>query len=175
MLSGWSKSSAAREGDAHRQPVTKDTIEAAYQSHYPALVRRLTVIVGDPHEAEDLAQTTFERALGALDRFDGGDLRGWLYTIGVRLAINESRRRRRLHEFLSRLEPDLAFIDVDPDLWKALQALDRRTRAAIVLSVLDGYRYQEISAMLDVPAGTVGSWITRGKAQLRASLGTDEP
>ena len=73
-----------------------------------ALVRRLTVIVGDPHEAEDLAQTTFERALGALDRFDGGDVRGWLYTIGVRLAINESRRRRRLNEFLSRLEPDLA-------------------------------------------------------------------
>jgi RNA polymerase sigma-70 factor (ECF subfamily) len=166
---------AADEGDLRRLPVTRDVIEAAYRSHYPALVRRLTVIVGDPHEAEDLAQTTFERALGALDRFDGGDLRGWLYTIGVRLAINERRRRRRLHEFLSRLEPDLAFVDVDPDLWKALQGLDLRTRAAIVLSVLDGYRYQEISAMLDVPAGTVGSWITRGKAQLRTALGADEP
>ena len=56
-----------------------------------------------------------------------------------------------------------------------MQALDRRTRAAIVLSVLDGYRYQEISAMLDVPAGTIGSWITRGKAQLRAALDEDEP
>ena len=175
MLSRWSKSLAADAGDTRRGPVTKNALEAAYQSHYPSLVRRLTVIVGDPHEAEDLAQTTFERALGALDRFDGGDLRGWLYTIGVRLAINERRRRRRLHEFLSRLEPDLAFIDVDPDLWKALQALDRRTRAAIVLSVLDGYRYQEISAMLDVPAGTVGSWITRGKAQLRATLEAHEP
>ena len=64
---------------------------------------------------------------------------------------------------------------MDPDLWKALQALDRRTRAAIVLSVLDGYRYQEISTMLDVPAGTVGSWITRGKAQLRAALEEREP
>ena len=152
-----------------------ETIEAAYLAHHSALVRRLTVIVGDPHEAEDLAQTTFERALAALDRFDGTDVRGWLYTIGVRLAINERRRRKRLQDFLSRSEPDLSFIQVDPDLWRALQALDLRTRAAIVLSVLDGYRYQEISAMLDVPAGTIGSWITRGKAQLRSILGEGEP
>ena len=172
----WSEASAIEAHEEPRPQVTSpQAIESAYHAYYPALVRRLTVIVGDPHEAEDLAQTTFERALGALDRFDGGDVRGWLYTIGVRLAINESRRRRRLQDFLSRLEPDLAFIDVDPDLWKALQALDRRTRAAIVLSVLDGYRYQEISAMLEVPAGTVGSWITRGKAQLRAALEEREP
>lgn len=153
----------------------RELIEAAYAAHYQALVRRLTVVVGDPHEAQDLAQTTFENALRAWDRFDGEDVRAWLYTIGLRLAINESRRRSRLQAFLSRTEPDLTFIDVDPDLWKAMQALDRRTRAAIVLSVLDGYRYQEISAMLDVPAGTIGSWITRGKAQLRAALDEDEP
>ena len=164
------------EASESRPPMTgRETIEAAYVAHYAALVRRLTVVVGDPYEAQDLAQATFERALGALDRFDGDDLRGWLYTIGLRLAINESRRRRRLHEFLSRTEPDLAFIQVDPDLWSALQALDRRTRAAIVLSVLDGYRYQEISEMLDVPAGTIGSWITRGKALLRARLDDGEP
>lgn len=171
----WSEASAIEARESRPAAVSPQAIETAYHAYYPSLVRRLTVIVGDPHEAEDLAQTTFERALGALDRFDGGDTRGWLYTIGVRLAINESRRRRRLNEFLSRLAPDLTFIDVDPDLWKALQGLDRRTRAAIVLSVLDGYRYQEISAMLDVPAGTVGSWITRGKAQLRTALEEREP
>lgn len=153
----------------------RELIEAAYASHHAALVRRLTIVVGDPHEAEDLAQATFERALNALDRFDGTDVRAWIYTIGLRLAINERRRRRRLHDFLGRTTVDLAFIEVDPDLWNALHALDRRTRAAIVLSVLDGYRYQEISDMLDVPAGTIGSWITRGKAQLRAALRTDEP
>lgn len=171
----WSEVSAIEGQERRLGAVGPQAIESAYHAYHAALVRRLTVIVGDPHEAEDLAQTAFERALEALDRFDGGDVRGWLYTIGIRLAINESRRRRRLQEFLSRMEPDLAFIDVDPDLWKALQALDRRTRAAIVLSVLDGYRYQEISDMLDVPAGTVGSWITRGKAQLRAALEEREP
>ncbi|MFN8623741.1 MAG: RNA polymerase sigma factor [Chloroflexota bacterium] len=145
-------------------------IEAAYEAHHAGLVRRLAIVVGDPYEAQDLAQATFERALAALDRFDGTDIRGWLYTIGMRLAINERRRRKRLQDFLSRTEPDLSYIQVDPDLWHALQGLDRRTRAAIVLSVLDGYRYQEISAMLDVPAGTIGSWITRGKAQLRSIL-----
>ena len=175
VLYPMTKASAATMGDQRSRGMTQEDLEAAWRAHYPALVRRLTIVVGDPHEGEDLAQTTFERALGALDRFQGDDVRGWLYTIGMRLAINERRRRLRLHEFLTRLQPDPAFIDVDPDLWKALHALDRRTRAAIVLSVLDGYRYQEIATMLDVPAGTIGSWITRGKASLRATLGDGDP
>jgi RNA polymerase sigma-70 factor, ECF subfamily len=164
------EASESRLGEQDRR-----AIEAAYEAHHAALVRRLAIVVGDPHEAQDLAQATFERALTAMDRFDGADIRGWLYTIGMRLAINERRRRKRLQDFLSRSEPHLSYIQVDPDLWHALQGLDRRTRAAIVLSVLDGYRYQEISAMLDVPAGTIGSWITRGKAQLRAVLDEEQP
>lgn len=145
-------------------------IAAAYTDHRAPLVRRLTLIIGDPHEAEDVAHAAFERALLALDRFDGTDLRAWLWTIAVRLALNERRRRGRLHAFLRLHQPDLTFIAADPDLWRALERLEPRSRAAIVLSVLDGYRYQEISEMLDVPAGTVGSWITRGKARLRAAL-----
>jgi RNA polymerase sigma-70 factor (ECF subfamily) len=154
----------------------REAIAVAYAAHHAQLVRRLTLIIGDPHEAQDVTHAAFERALLAIDRFDGADLRAWLWTIAVRLAINERRRRGRLHAFLRSRQPDLSFIAVDPDLWAALARLDPRTRAAIVLSVLDGYRYQEIGDMLDVPSGTVGSWITRGKAQLRAALDDeDEP
>ncbi len=38
------------------------TIEAAYEAHHAGLVRRLAIVVGDPYEAQDLAQATFERA-----------------------------------------------------------------------------------------------------------------
>ena len=58
----------------------------------------------------------------------------------------------------------------DPDLWRALTDVDRRTRAALVLTVLDGYSQGEVAEMLGVPRGTVASWLSRGKARLRAAL-----
>ncbi|MDQ3554442.1 MAG: RNA polymerase sigma factor, partial [Chloroflexota bacterium] len=68
------------------------TFEDAVLALHPALVRRLALVVGDPYEAEDLAQETLMRAFKAWPRFDGRDVRAWLYTIGLRLAFNEKRR-----------------------------------------------------------------------------------
>ena len=62
---------------------------------YPALVRRLALVVGDAEEAKDLAQTTYLRAYQHLHQFDGRDARAWLYTIGLRLAFRERTRRQR--------------------------------------------------------------------------------
>ncbi len=39
-----------------------------------------------------------------------------------------------------------------------------------LLNVVDGYTQREIGAMLDVPEGTVASWIARGKVRLRSAL-----
>ncbi|MEX2011758.1 MAG: sigma-70 region 4 domain-containing protein, partial [Chloroflexota bacterium] len=61
-------------------------------------------------------------------------------------------------------------MSVDPDLWSALAELDRRTRAALLLNVLDGYTHAEIAAMLGVRPGTVSSWLSRGKERLRGAL-----
>ena len=63
---------------------------------YPALEQRLAVVLRDPEEARDAAQEAFLRAYQAWSRFDGADPRAWLYTIGLRLAFNELRRRRAL-------------------------------------------------------------------------------
>ena len=41
----------------------------------------------------------------------------------------------------------------------------------LLLNVLDGYTQAEIARMLSVPEGTVASWISRGRASLRQTLG----
>jgi RNA polymerase sigma-70 factor (ECF subfamily) len=148
--------------------------DAAVRPFYAPLVRRLVVVLGDERDAEDIAQDAYLRAFRAWDRFDGGDVRAWLYTIALRLAFNQLRRRRRelgiLAGRLARAEPAPWVDRSDPDLWAALTELDRRTRAALLLSVLDGYTHREIAAMLGVPEGTVASWISRGRSALRARL-----
>ena len=150
-------------------------VEAELVALYPALARRLTMVLRDPVEAEDVAQAAFARAFEQVGRFKGGDLRAWFYTIGLRLAFNELRRRKRGVASASAeaaAEPAWA-LRTDPDLWSALAELEPQHRAALLLSALEGYTHDEIGRMLGVPAGTVSSWLSRTKVHLRVVLGDD--
>ena len=69
-------------------------LEAELLAAYPSLARRLALVLRDAGEAEDVAQAAFARALEHRHGFTDGDARAWLYTIGLRLAFNELRRRR---------------------------------------------------------------------------------
>lgn len=148
-------------------------LDPVFRAHSDWLVRRLALIVGDAEEAHDLAQETFVRLTEKWPLPDSSEPARWLSTVGVRLAIDERRRRRRWG-FLDLRDEDATWaMDADPDLWRALRRLDRRTRAAIVLTTLDGYSQDEVATMLDAPRGTVASWISRGRERLRADLRPD--
>jgi RNA polymerase sigma-70 factor (ECF subfamily) len=147
--------------------------EATVGPHYPALVRRLALILGDADSAEDMAQTAYLRAFEAWPDSHAVDPRAWLYTIGIRLALNELRRRRRVWSRSGDVSEATWAMRIDPDLWSALAELDPRHRAALVLTALDGYSQAEVGALLGVPAGTVGSWLSRAKSRLRERLRED--
>lgn len=147
--------------------------ETAVRPHYANLVRRLVVVLGDENDAQDVAQETYLKAFRSWDRFDGTDVRAWLYTIGLRLAFNHLRGRRRWLAAIQRIEPRPWTDPSDPDLWAALRTLDPRTRTALLLSAVDGYTQREIGAILGVPQGTVASWLSRGRTNLRRELGPE--
>ena len=140
----------------------------------PRLVRRLALVVGDHDEAEDLAQEACLRAIRHEADFQGDALWPWLQVIGVRLALNELRRRRRALATALRAAP-APLVPADLELWDALHRLPRNQRAALVLHVLDGVGYAEIGDALHVPEGTVASWVSRARARLRVELGEERP
>ena len=151
-----------------------DEFEAAVRPHYAPLIRRLVLVLGDPHDAEDVAQDAYLSAFRSWDRFDGTDVRAWLLhssacdwrsTTGGGGAAGSPRSAG------SSLGPGRD--PSDPDLWAALATLDQSTRSALLLNVLDGYTQAEIARMLSVPEGTVASWISRGRAALRRELDPD--
>ena len=151
----------------------RDTLDSAFRAHRDWLVRRLALIVGDAEEAHDLAQEAFVRAMEHWPLPDMTEPARWLAIVGVRLAIDERRRRRRW-AFLPIRETDATWaMSADPDLWRALSRLDRRTRAAIILTTLDGYSQDEVASLLEAPRGTIASWISRGRDRLRTELRTD--
>jgi RNA polymerase sigma-70 factor (ECF subfamily) len=147
-----------------------DALADVYRRHRTPLVRRLALIVGDAEEAQDLAQETFVRAAKQWPFPPGQGVEQWLTVVGVRLALNERRRRRRWGFLPVREEDAVWAMTTNPDLWMALMHLDPRSRAALVLTTLDGYSQDYVAELLGVPRGTVASWLSRARDRLRPIL-----
>jgi RNA polymerase sigma-70 factor (ECF subfamily) len=156
-----------------------------YQDRLYPTVLRLT---GCAEDAHDLLQEAFLRAYEKLASFQGGSsFYTWIYRIAVNLALSDRRKRRRSSGRVAengRREPIDPPDDVrqsDPSLpleraerdgliQEALSALAPDHRAVVVLKDLDGLRYEEIAAVLDVPIGTVRSRLHRARLELRERL-----
>jgi len=143
-------------------------------------------ILGDPDDADDVAQETFVRAWIALDRYDERfAFYTWLRTIATRLALNvrAKRRRRRTEggESFDAASETVADPGADPAtnaavaelrgrLEAALAQLPAEQRAVLVLRGQEGMSYAEIAAALEVPVGTVMSRLARARERLRGLL-----
>jgi RNA polymerase sigma-70 factor (ECF subfamily) len=130
--------------------------------------------------ARDLAQDTFLRVFGALERFSPtgpARLSTWILTIATRLALNELRRRP--HQALEDVEiPGGARPDRELER-RAVAAVVRRTvgelkpdyRAVLILREYHELAYEDIAAALEIDVGTVKSRLARARAALREALG----
>ena len=155
-------------------PADAHELEEAFSVHMPWLRRRIALIVGDPDEASDIAQEAFARAAEKWPLGSRDDVARWLAAVGIRLAIDALRRRRRWR-FLRLHETDATWaLDTDPDLWLAIAKLKPAARAALLLTVLDGYTQDEVAVALGVRRGTVASWLSRARDELRPLIGSSE-
>jgi RNA polymerase sigma-70 factor, ECF subfamily len=145
-------------------------------------VWRVCRYLGDPDDADDLAQETYERAIGAIHRFRGdGSARGWLLTIARRTCVDHTRRasrrrrlgRRALHEATSgSMEGTLLTTDASGrvDLDELVATLDPDRRAAFVMTQVLGLHYDEAAEVLGCPIGTVRSRVSRARDDLLAAV-----
>jgi RNA polymerase sigma-70 factor (ECF subfamily) len=143
-------------------------------------------ITGDPHEAEDLVQDTYERALQAYHQLKSpAQCRAWLYQILRNLFIDAYRRKRAMPELVvfegaRDLENNVSSLCAaspeeevlqrlsHEEVHRAVTALPEELRTALMLCDIEGFTYQEIADILGCPVGTVRSRIARAR---RALLG----
>jgi len=170
---------------------TEQQFEALMRNYQNMVFSTAMRLVANEAEAQDIAQEVF---LKAYERFaelkDSPTIGGWLKTVATNMSLNHVTRYRSRWSFFSEmftggseeeerelqfeapedLEEDLARADRHELVEKALQKLPPAQRVPLVLYHLEGLRYEEIAAKLNVSLGKVKTDIFRGREALRKRL-----
>lgn len=165
-----------------------DLLVSKYQRRLMRLVAR---IVRDPAEAEDVVQETFIKAFRALRHFRGdAAFYTWLYRIGINTAKNYLATQGRRGpggtdveggaaqagegsegaRDINTPESMLASKQIAQTVNAAMDALPVDLRTAILLREIEGMSYEEISAIMSCPIGTVRSRIFRAREVIAEKL-----
>jgi len=160
--------------------------EPLVREHQEAVFRLSYLLLGDPDDAEDVAQETFLRAWKHLKRFDPTrPLRPWLLSIASNLASNRRRSAGRYFAALTRAfrgEPIPATIEEKSsqqvqanELWKAVQTLNAHDQQIIYLRFFLDLSVTETAEVLQIAEGTVKSRSSRAIEKLRKIIRQDFP
>ena len=160
--------------------------------HRGPIVNYVNRMIGDRDRAEDLAQEVFLRVYRHAGTYRvTARFTTWLYTIASNLGKNELRNRaRRRNTSVEDIQRELKQDDyhlgtredfLQPDRITDLNDRQRKVRIAIdrlpdhfrmmlVLRDLEGFAYEEIASMLDLPLGTVKSRINRARLEFKRQV-----
>jgi RNA polymerase sigma-70 factor (ECF subfamily) len=150
-------------------------LDELFIAKYAALARLIYRVVGDTGWAEELAAEAFwklHRNPPGSDR----NLTGWLYRTGLRLALDDlKKRKRRVHyEALAAAAPGAMESPEEACARREQQARVRnvlvelkKDQAGLLLLRSEGYSLAEIAAVLALNPGSVGTFLTRAEAAFR--------
>jgi RNA polymerase sigma-70 factor, ECF subfamily len=147
-------------------------------------------MLGNAHEAEDIAQEAFIRAYVNIHSFDDRrKFSTWLYRIATNLTIDRLRKRKPDHyldaevkgteglDMYSQLadqgrlpEEEVEGLELQRYIQYEISKLPPKYRSIIMLRYIEEFSLQEISEILDIPLGTVKTRIHRGREALRKKL-----
>src|SRR3954468_399109 len=147
-------------------------------------------MLGNRHEAEDIAQEAFIRAYVNIRSFNQ-DLKfsTWLFRIATNLCIDRLRKKKpdyyldaevagteglTMYSQISSESPlpetEVESLELQETVQKEILKLPEKYRSAIVLKYMEDMSLNEISEILDLPLGTVKTRIHRGREALRQQL-----
>jgi len=160
--------------------------ESLMLAHQEAVFRFAYLLLGDPDDAEDIAQESFLRAWKHLKRFDPArPLKPWLLSITSNLASNRRRSAGRYFAAVMRAfrdEPTSTRIEdksaqnlESAELWNAVQKLNAPDQQVIYLRYFLDLSVSETAQALQVAEGTVKSKLSRALEKLRTVIQKDFP
>ncbi|MCC3359363.1 RNA polymerase sigma factor SigW [Bacillus sp. REN16] len=147
-------------------------------------------MLGNRHEAEDIAQEAFIRAYVNIHSYDlNKKFSTWLYRIATNLSIDRIRKKKPDYYLDAELagsdgltmysqvaadtalpEDELETMELQELIQAEILKLPDKYRSVIVLKYIEEFSLKEIGEILDLPVGTVKTRIHRGREALRNQL-----
>ena len=162
--------------------------EELIEIHQRSVIGTVAKMLGNPSDAEDIAQQVFIRVWKSAVRYEPqAKFTTWLFTITRNLVFNEVRRRQRkptvsmqereetthrVVEDVQRSSPDEELLrsEMEAAIDRAIEALPEKQRLAVVLRRYEEMPYEEIGVVLSMSVPAVKSLLFRARAQLKETL-----
>ncbi len=182
------------EQEAKRQNYSEaeksDIFDTEFMPHVDSMYSFAYRLTFDEDDAKDLVQDTYMKAFRFINSFERGtNAKAWLFRILKNSFINEFRKKSKqpakvdYNEVEQYYNSDDAGEKITTDLRVetvqhmigdevsgALNAIPVDFRTVIILSDLEGFTYEEMSKILDIPIGTVRSRLHRARNMLKEKL-----
>ena len=159
------------------------------EKYRSSLMSHILKYVSVVEDAEDISQSSFEKAFMNIDRYNAQyAFSTWLYNIAQNEAIDHIRRsrtsinsvpiseEREALDVLSGTTPEEEFIidQAVSNLLSGIQGLRESYRQVAELRFIKDYAYEDIARELNLPLGTVKTRINRARKQLEKHLESKE-
>lgn len=174
-----------------REEVQKqEDFEEEIIPHLDAMYNFALRLTSDPSDAEDLVQDTIVKAFRFFSSYEKGtNAKAWLFRILKNSYINNYRKKSKkpsqvdydevatFYETIRAERTDTSDLEdkmfrdlIDDDISNALDELPEDFRTVVLLCDVEGFTYEEIANMLNVPIGTIRSRLHRGRNLLKSQL-----
>lgn len=140
-------------------------------------------MVGNSHDAEDISQEAFISSYKAINKFDvNRDFSPWLLKIAINLSIDHLRQKhpQNIPLDFAEFDPDLSYTGDQLDtlelselhdiLEDLILQLPYKYRAVVTLYYIEEHTYLEIADILEIPIGTVKTYLHRGREMLKLQM-----
>jgi RNA polymerase sigma-70 factor (ECF subfamily) len=170
----------------------RDAFEKEALPHMDALYAYAVNLTRNSHDAQDLVQETFIKALKNFHRYQKGtNCKAWLFRILTNTFLNQQRAKKRRrsveNDALPDIELQVAEHHADQGIYRSVEAqvLDRMMsatvreavdslppdfRTVLLLADLEDFSYKEIAEVVGCPVGTVMSRLYRARKQMQRKL-----
>ena len=181
---------SSEEKRQYSEEKKKEIFNKEFVPHIDAMYNFAYRLTFDEDDAKDLVQDAYMKSYRFVESFqEGTNAKAWLFRILKNSFINDFRKKSKEPSKVDYQEVESFYNSEDVDksittdlrveslkdmmgdeVSNALNALDEDFRTVIILCDLNGFKYDEMAKILDIPIGTVRSRLHRARNLLREKL-----
>ncbi len=141
----------------------------------PIMLSTCRQYIKDLHNAEDVMLCAFMKVFQNINQYrNDGSFEGWIRKIMIRESLSFLRSKKELDFIEDASQSVLSVVsdsyEISNDYQKLIDDLPKGCRYIFVLSVIEGYKHQEISEMLNISVGTSKSQLAYAKKLLKQQI-----